>query len=436
MGKFVNGHWREDLVDDYGQGDQPHQSAPAPSPSHNMGNTNNQSVRADLRKQGYYIDDSGVYAPGAGQRVGDTWSGANSQYNVAPSPTRLPIINGHPVSPSNGFSGVQTPYIMYRGDPDYAKYFGADTPGYNSTSMAANALPGALPEGQATYGSLPSVPAQPAQSTTTTSTYQPQANPTAPAVLPPGSNISLSNLTAGDGQHLGDQDAATQAQFHAAYGNNAEQAWVQEHNKAIGSNATQGSAPVAPQAPPQAPQTTPGSPQPQTAPPSGGQPPRVPGEPETPSQFGQPQDLVPITMPDGSIAQVPREFYQEYLAAGQAQAAAAAAARQFDQGIAQGQLDIQKMVATYNKAYQDALIAGQAADRAQQMAIEQMHAELQKQSLELQKQLQAQTAQYQQQQIELGKGQQAATLSIEREKLAEQRRQSRGHRRLPQVRTR
>lgn len=120
-------------------------SAPQPAPSAaqtniSVGgvnyNTNSQSDRATLRSQGYYIDNSGIYAPGSGQRVGSTFSGSAASQNVAPSPTQLPIIGGIPVSPSNGETGPQTGAIMYRSDPDYAKYFGPGTPGYSSTTAA------------------------------------------------------------------------------------------------------------------------------------------------------------------------------------------------------------------------------------------------------------------------------------------------------------
>src|SRR5579864_9130828 len=51
--------------------------------------TNQQSCRADLRNQGYYIDDSGVYAPD-GSRSGSTWSGGNQGKNTAPSGPYVP----------------------------------------------------------------------------------------------------------------------------------------------------------------------------------------------------------------------------------------------------------------------------------------------------------------------------------------------------------
>ena len=94
--------------------------------------TNTQSGRANLRDQGYYVDSSGVYAPGAGDRVGNTFGGSQKGSNTADNGNRLPVIGGRPVSPSNGFTGPNTGYIMYRGDPQYQQFFGPGTPGYSS----------------------------------------------------------------------------------------------------------------------------------------------------------------------------------------------------------------------------------------------------------------------------------------------------------------
>jgi len=379
--------------------------------------------RQAARDKGYYIDNSGVYAPGSGERVSDTWSGANAPRNEAPSPTRLPIVNGTPVSPSNGFTGVQTPAIMYRGDPLYSQYFGAGTPGYSSTSMQANALPGALPAGQDT---LPPQRPSPAPAT-------------APAVTAPGTNTSVTN--AGAKPQAPDyaaefQGANPQGGFGPYMTNAAPALTVEtrytENGKIIEKSVDQFGNPYYKEVGQASITVGQQGDQPGGTP--GGQPQTVPGEPTDPATFGGPQDLVPLAMPDGKVVQVPREFYKEYLAAGEKQAAAAKAAAQFQEGIQQGQLDVQRMVATYNAEYQKALISGQNADRAQQLAIEAMRNDLQKQSLELQKQLQAQQAQYQQQQIELQRSGQAQTVSLEREKLQLQRSQSRGRRRLPQVR--
>lgn len=51
--------------------------------------TNDQSCRADSRNAGYFIDDSGVYAPD-GSRQGSTWSGGNANKNTQPSGPYVP----------------------------------------------------------------------------------------------------------------------------------------------------------------------------------------------------------------------------------------------------------------------------------------------------------------------------------------------------------
>lgn len=93
--------------------------------------TNNQSDRADLRTQGYYIDNSGVYAPGGGQRVGDTWNAgggmANGQHqnNEAPNDVFLPIQNGTPMSPSNAQTyDSRQPGVSYIGDSNFSQLYG------------------------------------------------------------------------------------------------------------------------------------------------------------------------------------------------------------------------------------------------------------------------------------------------------------------------
>jgi len=91
--------------------------------------TNNQSDRADLRKAGDYIDDSGVYSGGGGQRVGDTWSGANANKNVAPNNVFLPIKNGMPQSPWKAQTASPSEMAAQPGavpfsSPDFASLFG------------------------------------------------------------------------------------------------------------------------------------------------------------------------------------------------------------------------------------------------------------------------------------------------------------------------
>jgi hypothetical protein len=100
--------------------------------------TNDQSGRADLRKQGYFIDNSGVYAPGSGsnnssngKRVGDTWGASGgfangaAQANEKPNDVFLPLQNGTPMSPSNAKSyDVRMPGVSYIGDSNFASLFG------------------------------------------------------------------------------------------------------------------------------------------------------------------------------------------------------------------------------------------------------------------------------------------------------------------------
>jgi hypothetical protein len=94
--------------------------------------TNTYSGRQALRDQGYYVDSSGVYAPGGGDRVGSTFGGSQGTKNTPDNGNRLPIIGGRPVSPSNGFTGPDTGYIMYRGDPAYNFFFGPNGPDVSS----------------------------------------------------------------------------------------------------------------------------------------------------------------------------------------------------------------------------------------------------------------------------------------------------------------
>lgn len=93
--------------------------------------TNDQSNRDQLRSQGYYIDNTGVYSPGGngsgnGQRVGDTWSGGSSSRNEAPNNVFLPLKNGTPLSPSSARTGGTNYAAGTVGldDPNFASYFG------------------------------------------------------------------------------------------------------------------------------------------------------------------------------------------------------------------------------------------------------------------------------------------------------------------------
>jgi hypothetical protein len=451
MGGFVNGHWIESISAeeaarrDAGGAPQAPRPAAAPSPSapapSNLGNTNDQSVRADLRNQGYFIDDSGIYAPGAGDRVGDTFSGDQASRNTAPSPTRLPILNGHPVSPSNGFTGPQTDSIMYRGDPLYNQYFGQGTPGFSSTSRGANALPGALPNGQQTYAgaygqpnTTPQLP-QPAA--------QPQPAPSVSAPAPTGLNTVQTPETAAqalqrgqsqqyllafqqpnqDGTGYGPYSTPQQPQLtvHGRYvdgGNIIEKSTDQyghEYFQTVGSangqpNTEHPPAP-APAQPAAAPAAAPAAPATPTNP--------TTGAPTTPAQ---PVGTAARTVvgPDGKPYQLnlTDEDYQQVLSDQRAAADAQKQATQFAQGIEQGKVDIERSVAEWNKTYQQGLLQFQDRQLAVQQANQAMQIDLQKQALELQKQ------------------QQGMTVSLEREKLDVARQQMRGsgRRRLPQVR--
>lgn len=83
---------------------------------------------------------------------------------------------------------------------------------------------------------------------------------------------------------------------------------------------------------------------------------------------------------------------------------------EFNQGIEQGKLDLQRAIAEADKAYKDAMLQHQDRALAQQMAIESLKVDLQKQALEIQR------------------ANQAMTVAVERERLALARRQSRGAR--------
>lgn len=207
--------------------------------------TNDQSGRADLRKQGYFIDNSGAYSPGAGARVGDTWSGGNSSKNTPDDGHRLPISsNGTPISPSNGFTGPQTGAIMYRGDPQYSSLFGIGTPGFSSapTPWAPGGLGSWNHQDPGNYlGGNPSSPRYQAgmQSAAGQTPYadwltnyqktqgqQQQASGGSPSA--PG------GMAAADGQTLASQSPDVQAAFQSVYGASAAGAWVQQHNAALG----------------------------------------------------------------------------------------------------------------------------------------------------------------------------------------------------------
>lgn len=391
--------------------------APPPLPPLNLGDTNQQSVRADLRNQGYFIDNSGVYAPGAGQRVGATWSGQNVNRNEAPSPTQLPVLNGTPVSPSNGFTGDQTEAIMYRGDPLYSQFFGPDTPGYSSTSRTYNATAGALPNGQSTIQSLWAQNGQSASGVPTTAPLPATTPANAPESQPAGANPNATNdqnawmagITAPSQSGYGfgpyaTPEAPTLTPAGAPYEDNGN--LVQKSTDQFGHEYYH----------------TVGQAQPATAPaparpPAATTQPAAPAAPaaDDPTKGGT---LVPLLTGDGKVLYVPQAIYDAHKADIDAQAAAAAKAIAFTQGIEQQKVDISRLVAQYQQTYNEALIAGQSAQLAQQMAIAQMQNDLAKQAQELQRQ------------------QQAQTLSFQRDQLQAQRQQQRGNRRSVGVRYR
>ncbi len=418
-------------------------TAAAPSPvsppaNSNLGDTNSQAQRALLRAQGYYIDASGVYAPGSGARVSDTFSGAQASQNTAPSPTQLPVINGTPVSPSNGSTGPQTGAIMYRSDPLYSTYFGPGTPGYSSTTAAGE-------RGDPSLGATGPVTGQQSLTDYLTASGHPvgangapmpaqqgsgtQPNVNAPMGSAPPQTTTDSGASNGPPSYASD---FAQPNPNGGFGPymttsapelSGTMRYV-ENGKIIEKSTDQfghpyyrtvGDAPGGDQSQPQ-PQA-PGQP--------GAATPRVPGETvaqDQPATYGGVQDQVPLTMPDGKVVQVPREFYAEYLAAGEAQAAAAKQATQFSQGIEQGKLDVSRLVATYNDNYQKGILTGQTAQRAQDMALAQMKSDLDKQTLELN-------------QLEAQRQQAGMTASIQRDQLQVQRNASRTARRsLPGIR--
>lgn len=426
--------------------------------------TNNQSDRASLRQQGYYIDNSGAYAPGAGSRVGDTFSGSQATKNEAPSPTQLPVINGTPVSPSNGGTGPAAPAIMYRTDPLYAQYFGPGTPGYSSTSGQANAAPlpadsnqqsltdylnqsgtpvgptGAPMPAQAAAKAAPA-PAPAAQIAGAAPTAV--ATDTAAAANQPANDAWAAGIAAANPSGTGFGPYATvdapELRVQGRYVENGQiieksvDQFGNPYYKTVGAAPTTEPAATVP-APAGAPATAAAAP----AQPAANQPttPPAPGSavtpgPDDPTKGGT---LIPIISADGkNVSYIPQQLYLDHKADIDAQAAAAAKSLQFTQGIDQGELDVKRLVATYTNEYQQALIAGNTAALAQSMAIEKMRDDLQQQTIDLNKVIQTQTAAYQQQQVDLQRSGQAQTNSLEQEKLALARQQARG-RRLPAVR--
>lgn len=116
-----------------------------------------------------------------------------------------------------------------------------------------------------------------------------------------------------------------------------------------------------------------------------------------------PTGLVPFLSRDKDgnpvVVQVSPEIKAEALAAQTAQAAASARALQFTQGIEQGRLDIEKLTQTQTATYQQMVLSGNDKRDAQAAATQAMQIELQKQTLELNRQNTAQTAALQREQL-------------------------------------
>jgi len=457
MGMFVNGKWREDVADDYGKPAAPATvpapsrttssvaAVPAPAAMPSYGNTNDQSVRADLRKQGYFVDASGVYAPGAGQRVGDTFSGAQASQNVAPSASRLPIINGTPVSPSNGLTGPQTGAIMYRSDPQYASLFGAGTPGYSSTSMQANALPSQPIAGQqslADWNTQQAAVAAPLPA--------PTVQPSVPGTAPVTNAANVPAVTDPAAQAAAANPAADPAAFQAGlaelnesgtgYGPYAtaepptltSQGQYAENGKLVQKSVDQfgnpyfqtvGNAPTA-VAPPA------GTPAAAASPPG----PAAVGTPVTahtdPAAVTNPASVTPTGLQqhtfigtDGKpqVVSLSEDDYQMALQDQQNAQAAVRQATQFSQGIEQGKLDVSRITQEYSKAYNDALVANNSATLAQTAARDAMNNEIQKQAQEINRAAQVATAQFQTGQLEQQRSATAQQNAVEMQKLEAQR---------------
>ncbi|HXJ31075.1 MAG TPA: hypothetical protein VNG35_10555 [Gemmatimonadales bacterium] len=493
MGVFVNGKWREDLADPNPNGGSNLSSVPAPSkptsgsnavatvpppaamPS-TLGNTNDQSVRADLRKQGYFIDASGIYAPGAGQRVGDTFSGAQASQNVAPSQTQIPIINGVPISPSNGSTGPQTGAIMYRSDPQYAQYFGRGTPGYTATSQTYNATPTGPEAGQQSLAAwntaqgnqVDQTGAPIARPASVTSSQAPTTNG---AVIPPSVTDPVATAAAAAAGAAPNADrfaagvsapnesgtgygpyATTEPPKLTVQGRYSENGQIIEKSvdqfgnpyyNTVGNAPSAVSPPAQPAAPDQAPAAAPA----------------VPAH-QDPAALANPASVTPTGLSvhtfigtDGKpqTVNLSDSDFQMALQDQQNAQAAVRQATQFSQGIEQGKVDILRATQVGQQAYNDALVKSQSVQNAQTALRDAMQNEISKQTEQINAAAQVANQQYQQgqleqqrsataqtnalelQKLEAQRQAQAQTTSTEREKIDLSRQQGRG-RRLPQVR--
>jgi hypothetical protein len=424
-----------------------------------LGDTNNQSVRVDLRKQGYYIDASGVYAPGAGQRVSNTFSGSMAGQNTAPSATRLPIINGTPVSPSTGSTGAQTGAIMYRSDPQYAQYFGAGTPGYSSTSMQANATPTGMVAGQQSLADWNTKNAPPMTAPLPAAPVAPAVAAAAPASGPASvtqagqpnaySSGGLGPVVAPGGPQAKAAEAGVSPEFQAGvsapnesgsgYGPYAtaeppkltSQGQYTENGKIIQKSVDQfgnpyyqtvGNAPTSVAAPAGAPAAAPATPAQPTTPAAAD--PAAVANPNSVTPTGLQQHTFIGTDGKPQVVSLSEQDYQMALQDQQNAQEAIRQAAQFAQGIEQGKLDVSRMAQEYQKAYNEALVSNNSAQLAQTAARDAMQNEIAKQTQEINRAAQAATAQFQQGQLEQQRSATAQTNIIETQKLEAQRQAS------------
>lgn len=401
-------------------------------------NFNDQSSRADYRANtGGYIDNSGVYAAGAGARIGDTWSGANASQNTAPDIHQLPVINGVPVSPSNGFTGENTGAIMYRGDPQYEQYFGPGTPGYSSRPTPW--APGGAWDGTDPNGYLrPAAAAAGQQSLADWNSAQAPAPATYKGPMQPGSSVpapaALGSPSAGSEADTAAWQAGMAAPSDSGMGfgpyatQDAPELTVQgrytENGQIIEKSTDQYGNPyyqTVGAAPANSPATT------TTAPAAPAAPPAAPD----PTAGGK---LVPLVVGD-KLEYVPKEVAAKKEADDadkKAQSDALAAANKqvemFRRADLDRQFNLQQTIAAGTIAHNKAMEQQASAAQAQLAMHQAMQDDIAKQAQELAQKAAAQTAIFQQQQIETTRQGQAMTNSIEQDKLALQRQQQRGGR--------
>lgn len=432
-----------------------------------------QQGRADFRAGGGWVEGNAQGGYDYQAPSGDTGHGGGGQHpsqgatfdtpgGVSSGPAQgpvLPLLNGHPVSPSNGFTGQQTPYIMYRGDPLYSQYFGPGTPGYQATSRTYNATAGPLPQGQATYegtyGSLQAPkPATSSSDSGAGSSYSDTSlggdttsvpAPSGYNYTPETSDQSIARQTwmsglqqpSDSGYGYGPYATADQPDVkpqgtYTDNGRTIEKSVDQYGNpyyRDVGaaSAAPAVSTPAAPAAAP-AQNTTSAGTTSGTNTTTGTNTNTTTGTNTTNTTN---QQTVAIALPDGSgVVQIPADQADAVRADLAKAAQALAASQQFSQGLQQQQFDLTKMVDQANMAYQQALLQYNNAQLAQTAAYQAMQIELQKQAQELTRQGQAQQFTLASQQAADARANQANQLSMQREQLNLQRQQLRSGRRV------